>query len=79
MTERPGTGSCDVAAVRRPSQSLVFYKEKRDKKYLKLNFSVFHCVLNRKRRNCCFDSVDIQPEAAQVPSSTSSHQDFMME
>ena len=26
-----GTGTCDVAAVRRPSLSLVFYKEKRDK------------------------------------------------
>ena len=48
-------------------------------KYLKLNFSVFCCVLNRKRRNCCVDSVNIQPEAAQVPSSTSSHQDFIME
>ena len=48
------------------------------RKYLKLNFSVFRCVLNRKRRNCCVDSVNIQPEAAQVPSSTSSHQDFIM-
>ena len=38
-------------------------------KYLKLNFSVFRCV----------DSVNIQPEAAQVPSSTSSHQDFIMD
>ena len=26
-----GTGTCDVAAVRRPSLSLVFYKEKCDK------------------------------------------------
>ena len=26
-----GTGNCDVAAVRRPSLSLVFYKEKCDK------------------------------------------------
>ena len=47
-------------------------------KYLKLNFSVFRCVLNRKRKNYCVDSVNIQPEAAQVPSSTSSHQDFIM-
>ena len=31
LTERPGTDTCDVAAVRRPSLSLVFYKEKRDK------------------------------------------------
>ena len=30
-TERPGTGTCDVAAVRRPSLSLMFYKEKLDK------------------------------------------------
>ena len=29
--ERPGTGTCDIAAVRRPSLSLVFDKEKRDK------------------------------------------------
>ena len=48
-------------------------------KYLKVNFSGFRCVLNRKRRNCCVDSVNIQPEAAQVPSSTSSHQDFIMD
>ena len=27
-----GTGTCDVAAVRPPSLSLVFYKEKRDKR-----------------------------------------------
>ena len=47
-------------------------------KYLKLNFSVFHCVLNRKQRNCCIDRVNIQLEAAQVPS-TSSHQDLIME
>ena len=26
-----GNGTCDVAAVRRPSLLLVFYKEKRDK------------------------------------------------
>ena len=31
VTERPGTGTCDVAAVKRPSLSLVFYKEKHDK------------------------------------------------
>ena len=48
-------------------------------KYLKLNFSVYPCVLNRKRRNCCVDSVNIPLEAAQVPSSTLSHQDFIME
>ena len=48
-------------------------------KYLKLNFPVFRCVLNRKRRNFCVDSANIQPEAAQVPYSTSSHQDFIME
>ena len=48
-------------------------------KYLKLRFSVFRCVLNRKRRNGCVDSVNIQPEAAIVPSSASSHQDFIME
>ena len=29
--ERTGTGTCDVAVVRCPSLSLVFYKEKRDK------------------------------------------------
>ena len=28
-------------------------------KYLKLNLSVFRCVLNRKQRNCCVDSVNI--------------------
>ena len=31
LTEQPGTVTCDVAAVRRPSLSLVFYKEKHDK------------------------------------------------
>ena len=48
-------------------------------KYLTLNFSVFRCALNRKRRNCGVDSINIQPEAAQVPSSTSSHQDLIMD
>ena len=48
-------------------------------KYLKLNFSVFRSVLSRKRRNCCVESENIQPEAAQVPSPTSSPQDFIME
>ena len=28
---RLGTGNCDVASVRRPSLSLVFYKKKRDR------------------------------------------------
>ena len=31
LTERLGTGTCDVAVVICPSMSLVFYKEKRDK------------------------------------------------
>ena len=31
LTERPRTGTCYVAAIRRPSLSLVFNKEKRDK------------------------------------------------
>ena len=31
LTELEGTGSCDVAAVIRPSLSLAFCKEKRDK------------------------------------------------
>ena len=31
LTELQGTSNCDVAAVRRPSLPLVFYKEKRDK------------------------------------------------
>ena len=68
MTERPGTGTCDVEAVRRPSLS-VFYKEKREK-VLKTEFLCFRCVLNRTRGNCCVDSVNIQPEAAQVPSTS---------
>ena len=74
MTERPWTGTCDIAAVRSPSLSLVFYKEKRDK-VLKAEF-LFFVVLNLKRRNCCVDSYSTG--SCTSTFSTSSHQAFIM-
>ena len=77
--KRPGNGTCDVAAVMPPSLSVFYLGKMWQTKYLKLNFSVFCCVLNRNQRNCWVKSVNIQPEAEQVPSSTSLLQDLIME
>ena len=78
MTELQGTGTCDVEAVRRPSLSLVFSKKNRDKQSSSNLISLFFPVLSTANgKNCCVDSVNIQPEITQIP--TSSHKDLIME
>ena len=55
LNERQGTGICDVAAVKSPSLSLVFYKENVTNKALQTDFFVvFRCVLycNRMKLLC---------------------------
>ena len=42
--ERQETGTCDVAAGRRPSLSFVFYKEKRDKQSASNWIPLFYAV-----------------------------------
>ena len=57
MARAAGDWYLGRSSRRRPSLSLVFYKETRDKQIIwKLNFSVFRCVLNCKRKKCCVDS-----------------------
>ena len=77
LTEPQGDGTCDViAAVRRPSLSLLLYKEKRDKHSTSNWISLFFAVLDRKRQ--CWFSTGSYTSTSSSLITSGLHNGFML-